>query len=203
MSLLLAASLLVFSAAPNPAEARFEPFVDAALAQTRGLFPVPKALVFAVMRQESAFDPRAVSRAGARGLMQLMPATAARVGLRAEDLFEPAANILGGARLLAALLRFYSGDVVSALVGYNAHPRAAFAPVPQNGETPDYCRRVLGFFEAYLERFPVQPTLPPGQPRMTAESAAVLRTRSPAPPEPSRDRSLDARGNPSSPGGLR
>ena len=199
MSLLLAASLLVFSAAPNPAEARFEPLVDAALAQTRGLFPVPKALVFAVMRQESAFDPRAVSRAGARGLMQLMPATAAKVGLRAEELFEPALNILGGVRLLAALLRFYSGDVVSALVGYNAHPRAASAPVPQNGETPEYCRRVLGFFEAYLERFPVQP-LPQGQPRMTVEPAAVRRLRS-APPEPSR--SLPVRASASGPGGLR
>jgi hypothetical protein len=57
---------------------------------------------------------------------------------------EPGPNILAGTRLLAVLLRHYRGDVVSALVAYNARPRMRLAPVPENGETPGYVRRVLG-----------------------------------------------------------
>ncbi|MFL5379818.1 MAG: lytic transglycosylase domain-containing protein [Myxococcales bacterium] len=92
---------------------------------------------------ESGFRPRAVSRAGAKGLMQLMPYTARRVGIREADLFDPRQNVLGGVRLFAVLLRYYQGDVVSALVAYNARPRRIFAPVPRNGETPAYVWKVL------------------------------------------------------------
>lgn len=110
---------------------------------------MPRALVLAVIRQESAFVPNAVSRAGAIGLMQVMPANAERLGFSRAELWIPARNILAGTRLLAALLKHYDGDVISALVGYNARPRVAMAPLPRNGETPEYVARVLAFYRAY------------------------------------------------------
>ncbi|WP_242340704.1 lytic transglycosylase domain-containing protein [Anaeromyxobacter sp. SG66] len=121
----------------------FEAEIDAALAETTAIYPVPKALVVAVISVESDFRPRAMSRAGAKGLMQLMPYTARRVGISERHLFDPAQNILGGVRLLAVLLRHYDGDVISALVAYNARPRRLYAPIPRNGETPAYVWRVL------------------------------------------------------------
>ena len=121
----------------------FEDAIDAALAATADIYPVPKPLVLAVISVESSFRPRAVSRAGAKGLMQLMPYTARRVGIADRELFDPQRNVLGGVRLLAILLRHYEGDVTSALVAYNARPRSLFAPLPRNGETPQYVFRVL------------------------------------------------------------
>ncbi len=121
----------------------FEAEIDSALSETAGIYTVPKALVAAVISVESGFRPRAVSRAGAKGLMQLMPQTAARVGIAEAELFDPSRNLLGGVRLLAVLLRHYDGDVIAALVAYNARPRGLFAPVPRNGETPAYVFRVL------------------------------------------------------------
>jgi soluble lytic murein transglycosylase-like protein len=121
----------------------FEAEIDAALADTADIYPVPRALVVAVISVESDFRPRAVSRAGAKGIMQLMPYTARRLGIAERDLFDPSKNVLGGVRLLAVLLRHYDGDVVSTLVAYNARPRRLFAPLPRNGETPAYVFRVL------------------------------------------------------------
>ncbi|WP_242352725.1 MULTISPECIES: lytic transglycosylase domain-containing protein [unclassified Anaeromyxobacter] len=135
----LAVAALLAARGPIP----FEAEIDAALAETAAIYPVPKALVVAVISVESSFRPRAVSRAGAKGLMQLMPYTARRVGIAERDLFDPRRNILGGVRLLAVLLSHYDGDVISALVAYNARPRRLFAPVPRNGETPTYVWRVL------------------------------------------------------------
>jgi soluble lytic murein transglycosylase-like protein len=135
----LAFAALLAARAPVP----FEAEIDAALAETAAIYPVPKALVLAVISVESGFRPRAVSRAGARGLMQLMPYTARRVGVAERHLFDPAQNVLGGVRLLAVLLRHYDGDVISALVAYNARPRRLLAPLPRNGETPMYVWRIL------------------------------------------------------------
>jgi soluble lytic murein transglycosylase-like protein len=131
---------LAVGAAPHD---RYDGEIAQAVTSVRDVYPVPVALVKAVIAAESSWDPRAVSRAGARGLMQVMPATAAKTGVRAEDLFEPGQNILAGTRLLAVLLRHYRGDLVSALVAYNAGPRRGCSPVPQNGETPTYVWRVL------------------------------------------------------------
>ena len=100
--------------------------------------PVPTALVKAIIRCESDFNPRAFSRAGAIRLMQVMPLSARRVGIAPDELWKPAQNILAGARLPAILLRYCDG--VSALVAYNARPRKVFAPLPRNGETPRYGR---------------------------------------------------------------
>jgi soluble lytic murein transglycosylase-like protein len=79
---------------------------------------IEAALLQAVVQQESGFNPRAVSPAGAAGLMQLMPATARRFGVR--DRFDPAQNLRGGARYLAWLLHHFDQDLDLALAGYNA-----------------------------------------------------------------------------------
>jgi soluble lytic murein transglycosylase-like protein len=118
-----------------------------AAAERHGLDP---ALVAAVVRAESAFDPRAVSRKGARGLMQLMPATAGRFGLGAEEIHDPAKNLDAGARYLAWLLERFGGDLLRALAAYNAGEGTVerYGGVPPFRETRDYLRRIystLGF----------------------------------------------------------
>jgi soluble lytic murein transglycosylase-like protein len=134
------------ASAPEP---RYDREIAAAVEDVRDVHPVPAALVRAVITQESSWNPRAVSRAGALGLMQLLPATAAKVGVSREELFDPAKNILGGVRLLAVLLRHYDGDVISTLTAYNARPRRLFAPIPQNGETPRYVEAVLTYYARF------------------------------------------------------
>jgi len=113
------------------------------------VWPVPAALVRAVIRQESAFDARATSKAGAIGLMQVMPFNAPKVGMTEAELWDPAKNILAGTRLLAVLLKHYQGDLLSTLAAYNARPRKLFAPLPNNGETPQYVKAVLRYYRAY------------------------------------------------------
>jgi len=156
-------ALLLCVAAPV-AQAPFEVEIAAAIADVSEVWPVPPALVRAVIRTESAFNPRAVSRVGAKGLMQLMPETAAKVGVAEKDLFTPAQNILAGVRLLAALLKHYAGDVVSALVAYNSGPKAP-AHVPDNGETPAYVTRILTFWRDYDPSLPALPKKDASKPR--------------------------------------
>jgi soluble lytic murein transglycosylase-like protein len=127
----------------------FDAAIARAVAGVASVWALPRTLVEAVIQQESAFRADAVSSAGAIGLMQVLPVNATRVGLSPAALFNPADNILAGTRLLAVLLRHYQGDVISALVAYNARPRQARAPLPNNGETPEYVRRVLSFWRMY------------------------------------------------------
>ena len=94
------ALLLLSSAAPAP-DRLYEREIATAIEDVKDVHPVPAALVKAVITQESSWDPRAVSRAGALGLMQVLPGTAAKVGVSREELFDPAKNILAGVRLLA------------------------------------------------------------------------------------------------------
>ncbi len=141
-----------------------------AVADVVHIYPVPPALVKAVIRRESNFNPNAVSQVGAIGMMQLMPYTAKKVGLQVSDLWVPKKNILGGTRLLSALLQYYEGDVISVLTAYNARPREPLAPLPKNGETPEYVAAVLRFYEEYTgsplqepsQRNPTDAPLRPG-----------------------------------------
>jgi soluble lytic murein transglycosylase-like protein len=136
---------------PSPAlkPEAYDADIVAAVADVVRIYPVPPALVKAVIRRESNYNPDAVSQVGAIGMMQLMPYTAKRVGLRPLDLWDAKKNILGGTRLLSALLQYYDGDVISALTAYNARPREPLAPLPKNGETPEYVAAVLRFYEEY------------------------------------------------------
>lgn len=106
-------------------------------------------LVMAVIAAESAFDPRAVSPRNAQGLMQLLPETAARFGVR--DPFDAEDNIRGGTTYLRWLLTQFDGDLDLALAAYNAGEGAvaAYGAVPPFDETIDYIGRVKHFYGLY------------------------------------------------------
>jgi soluble lytic murein transglycosylase-like protein len=120
------------------------PFADqiTAAARRNGVDP---ALLAGLIKQESGFNPNAVSPAGARGLTQLMPGTAA--GLGVGDPLDPAQAIEGGARYLAGQLRRFGGDTARALAAYNAGPGAVqrYGGVPPYAETQNYVRRVQAY----------------------------------------------------------
>lgn len=122
-----------------PAEGRRYAGAIEQAAAAAGLDP---RLVAAVAWVESGFNAGAVSRAGALGLMQLMPATARGLGV---DPLDPAQNLAGGARYLAAQLERFGGRLELALAAYNAGPAAVARAggIPSNGETPAFVARVL------------------------------------------------------------
>lgn len=103
---------------------------------------VEEAIVRAIIHAESAFNPRALSRVGAQGLMQLMPPTARRFGV--SDAFNPRENIQGGVRYLAWLLKRFNGNLTLAAAGYNAGEGAVdkYKGVPPYKETRHYVERV-------------------------------------------------------------
>jgi len=104
---------------------------------------VDSDFILSVIKQESAGNAHAVSPAGARGLMQLMPGTASQLGVN--DSFSPEQNVHGGARYLRELLERYKGDAVKALAAYNAGPGAVdrYNGVPPYRETHQYIQRVI------------------------------------------------------------
>ena len=113
-------------------------------------YGVPERLIWAVIRVESGFDPRAVSSKGARGLMQLMPETAVILGVR--DIFNPRENIHGGARHLRRMMDRFHYDLPMAIAAYNAgeRPVAAYRGIPPYPETREYVARVLRIYGAPL-----------------------------------------------------
>ncbi len=135
-------------------------------------------LVKSVVLIESAFNPAAVSRKGARGLMQLMPETAVRYGVR--DIFDPTENLAGGARHLAYLLGLYGGDLPRALAAYNAGEAAVarYGGVPPFGETRIYVSKGLA---AYYGKSPIGGGfgLPAGKTWGSVKSRPVRLTRDP------------------------
>ncbi|MDO5506209.1 MAG: lytic transglycosylase domain-containing protein [Pseudoxanthomonas suwonensis] len=120
-------------------------------------FGVDEAIVRAVIHAESAFRPGAVSRVGAQGLMQLMPATARRFGVT--DSFDPTQNIRGGTRYLAWLLRRFNGDLTLAAAGYNAGEGAVdrHKGVPPYRETRHYVQRVGVLADRYRSQMASAP----------------------------------------------
>jgi soluble lytic murein transglycosylase-like protein len=124
--------------APIVATAPYHEIVKAAAAR----YSVDADLISSVIAAESNFDPKAVSRRNARGLMQLLPETAARFGVR--NIFDPQENIDAGTHYLRDLLERYSNDLALALAAYNAGPERVqqFGRVPPYAETISYVRRV-------------------------------------------------------------
>jgi len=121
--------------------------IVAVAARTYGL---DGALLHALISVESRYDPKAVSRRGAAGLMQLMPVTALRYGVT--DSFDPVQNINGGAQYLSDLLKLFNGDVSLAIAAYNAGENAVTKygnRIPPFPETRAYVPKVLGFYRKY------------------------------------------------------
>jgi soluble lytic murein transglycosylase-like protein len=114
---------------------------------------VSAALVKAVIAAESGFDPSAVSRIGAQGLMQLMPGTAKDLGV--DDVFDPWQNIDGGTRYLSAMIDRFPGELSLAVAAYNAGPEAVkkHRGVPPYQETRTYVQRVLRLYKKYHADF--------------------------------------------------
>ena len=112
-------------------------------------YAVDFALIKAMIRAESGFDPFAISKKGARGLMQLMPETAKR--LNVSNIFNPRENIEGGVRHFKYLLSLFNDDVRLSLAAYNAGENLVLqtGSIPPYQETRDYVWKVLNFYQTY------------------------------------------------------
>ncbi|MBR0599162.1 lytic transglycosylase domain-containing protein [Sinanaerobacter chloroacetimidivorans] len=119
--------------------------LDAIFAKASETFGVPVALLKAVAKAESNFNPSAVSGAGAQGIMQLMPATARSLGV--SDSFDPEQNIMGGAKYLSQMLVRFQGNTELALAAYNAGPGNVmkYDGVPPFKETQNYIGKVMAY----------------------------------------------------------
>ena len=112
-------------------------------------YQVDPALIRAIIMAESSYNPRAISRKGARGLMQLMPSTAKALGV--EDSFNPEHNIYGGVKYFKQLLDRFDGDTRMALAAYNAGSRKVrqYQGVPPFKATHYYIKRVFSYYDRY------------------------------------------------------
>lgn len=135
------------------------PSIDALVHEAAGQNGLDPCLVLSVMRAESSFNRSAVSVKGASGLMQLMPATATRFGVK--NIFDPRENVMGGTRYLRWLLNRFSGDVRLALAGYNAGEGAVEFygyRVPPYLETQNYVRLIYSrYSNIHLGSVPAAP----------------------------------------------
>lgn len=116
-------------------------------------YGVEPSLVHAVISAESAYNPNAVSRTGAMGLMQLMPDTARRYGV--QNMMDPTENIHGGVRYLRDLLDMFKGRMDLAIAAYNAGENAVIRSghkIPPYAETRHYVPKVLGFYKVFQKR---------------------------------------------------
>ena len=120
--------------------------------QTAGRYQVDPALVKAIIMAESGYNARAISKRGAKGLMQLMPATAQALGV--EDVFNPKQNISGGVRYFKQLVNQFDGDVELALAAYNAGSRNVrhYQGIPPFKATQYYIKKVFKYYQIYKDQ---------------------------------------------------
>jgi soluble lytic murein transglycosylase-like protein len=120
--------------------------------QTAGRYQVDPALVKAIIMAESGYNAKAISKRGAKGLMQLMPATAQALGV--EDIFNPKQNISGGVRYFKQLFNQFNGDVKLALAAYNAGSRNVrnYQGVPPFKATQYYIKKVFKYYRIYKDQ---------------------------------------------------
>lgn len=125
---------------------------DEYIREAATLYVLPEEFIRAVMHVESNFNPKALSRKGAIGLMQLMPATAIAMGV--DDPFDPRQNVLGGVRFLRVLANRFAGDQALTLAAYNAGEGAVrkYGGIPPYAETQRYVQRVLSHYDRYREQ---------------------------------------------------
>ncbi len=123
--------------------------IDGFILDSCARYGVDPLLIYAQMNQESSFKLRATSYKGARGLMQLMPATAARFGVT--DIYDPRQNIEGGVKYMRWLLNTFNGDISLALAGYNAGENAVMKygwSIPPYNETQNYVARISARYQS-------------------------------------------------------
>ena len=134
---------LQLASSVNPAE--YEQIISSCATK----YGVNQSLIKAVIHAESGYDPNAVSRKGASGLMQLMPGTAR--SLKVSNSFDPKDNVEGGVKYLRFLLDTFRGDVSLAVAAYNAglNKVARYGGVPPYNETRTYVNRVLSYMQSY------------------------------------------------------
>ena len=125
---------------------------DHLIAEAALAYNLSPNLIKAVMRTESAFNPLAVSPVGAQGLMQLMPALAAEMGV--DDAFDPRQNVMGGAKYLRRLLNAHKGDIRLTLASYNAGPGnvARYKGIPPFKETRNYVKKITALLASEEDR---------------------------------------------------
>lgn len=136
-------SKMKFASSVNPAE------YDQIIATCASKYGVNQSLIKAVIHAESGYNPNAVSRKGASGLMQLMPGTAR--SLKVSNSFDPKDNVEGGVKYLRFLLDTFRGDVSLAVAAYNAglNKVARYGGIPPYNETRTYVNRVLSYMQTY------------------------------------------------------
>jgi soluble lytic murein transglycosylase-like protein len=123
--------------------------IDALVSTNATAQQVDPALIKAIIANESGFNANATSKVGAQGLMQLMPGTAA--GLGVTNSYDPAQNVMGGTKYIKGLLDRFNGDVKLAIAAYNAGPAAVekYGGVPPYAETQNYVQNVLASYQKY------------------------------------------------------
>jgi soluble lytic murein transglycosylase-like protein len=119
-------------------------------------YQVDPAIVKAIIMAESSYNPKAVSKKGAKGLMQLMPKTAAELGIK--DSFNPVYNINGGVKYYKKMLNQFNGDVKLALAAYNAGSRKVkkYQGIPPFKATHHYIKKVFKYYQYYKKQIDIK-----------------------------------------------